>query len=65
MPHTQALVAEYDRHIYVKEDEIWDLRGRFNAAVETVEPLLWVTQGNIPVLALSMVGISLLIHSIP
>lgn len=65
MPDIQVLLTEYDRHIYVKEDEIWDLRGRFNAAVETVEPLLWVTQGNVPVLALSMVGISLLMHSIP
>jgi hypothetical protein len=65
MLHTQVLVAEYDQHIYVKEDEIWDLRGCFNAAVETVEPLLWVTQGNIPVLALSMVSISLSINSIP
>lgn len=46
--------AEYDRHIYVKEDEIWDLRGRFNAALDDVEPLNWVTQGNMPVLALAM-----------
>jgi hypothetical protein len=65
MASNQLLATEYDRHIFVKEDEFWDLRGRFNAAVETVEPLSWVTQGNVPVLALAMVRISLLIHSIP
>jgi hypothetical protein len=48
---------EYDRHMYVKEEDLWDLRGRFKAAMETVEPLPWITQGNMPVLALAMVCI--------
>jgi hypothetical protein len=43
--------------MYVKEDELWDLRGRFKAAMETVEPLPWITQGNVPVLSLAMVRI--------
>ena len=50
-------LIEYDRHMYVKEEEFWDLRGRFKAAMESVEPLPWITQGNMPVLALAMVRI--------
>jgi hypothetical protein len=43
--------------MYVKEEELWDLRGHFKAAMETVKPLPWITQGNMPVLALAMVRI--------
>ena len=35
-------VLENNRHIYVLENSVWDLKGRYNMAVEDDDEIDWV-----------------------
>ena len=35
-------MLENNRHIYVRENSVWDLKGRYDMAVEDDDELTWV-----------------------
>jgi hypothetical protein len=51
-----AIVLENNRHIYVLENSVWDLKGRYNMAIEDDDDLDWVTVNGENVTSMLVVG---------
>jgi hypothetical protein len=49
-------VLENNRHIYVLENSVWDLKGRYDMAVEDDDDLDWVNVNGEDVINVLMVS---------
>jgi hypothetical protein len=44
--HLISNFTEYNSHIFVQEEDMWNIRGRYSQAIKDDEPISWVANSD-------------------